>query len=95
MRIGTEEVRRVALLAHLALTPEEEKDLIGHFEKVLAYMEKLNQLDTGGVEPTAHAVVGHASLREDRVTNQADTTALLQNAPASESDFFKVPHVID
>ena len=95
MQIGKEEVRRVAVLAHLALTPEEEEALIAHFEKVLTYMEKLNELNTADVEPTAHAVVVQAPLREDRVTNQANTTALLQNAPAPESGFFTVPKIID
>lgn len=95
MRIGKEEVRRVALLARLALTQEEENDLVEHFDKVLAYMEKLNELNTIDVEPTAHAVAVQALLREDQVTNKANTAALLQNAAALESGFFKVPKIID
>ena len=95
MRINKDEVRRVALLARLALTPEEETDLVMHFDKVLTYMEKLNELHAEGVEPTAHAVEVPAPLREDRVTNQPDTDALLQNAPVREADFFKVPKIIE
>ncbi|MBI3300552.1 MAG: Asp-tRNA(Asn)/Glu-tRNA(Gln) amidotransferase subunit GatC [Deltaproteobacteria bacterium] len=95
MRISREEVQRVALLARLELTQAEERELVEHFDKVLTYMEKLNELDTEGVEPTAHAVEVPTPLREDRVTNQADTDALLQNAPARENDFFKVPKIIE
>jgi aspartyl-tRNA(Asn)/glutamyl-tRNA(Gln) amidotransferase subunit C len=95
MRISREEVQRMALLARLELTPAEEAELAEHFDKMLTYMEKLNQLNTDGVEPTAHAVAVPSPLREDQVTNQADTNALLQNAPAREADFFKVPKIIE
>ena len=95
MRISREEVQRVALLARLELTTAEETELVEHFDKVLTYMEKLNELHPEGVEPTAHAVEVPSPLREDRVTNQADTEALLQNASAREADFFKVPKIIE
>jgi aspartyl-tRNA(Asn)/glutamyl-tRNA(Gln) amidotransferase subunit C len=95
MSISREEVQRVALLARVALTPAEETDLIEHFDKVLTYMEKLNELNTDGVEPTAHAVEVLAPRREDRVTTQANTDALLQNVPVREGDFFKVPKIIE
>ena len=95
MRMSREAVQQVALLARLALTPTEETELVAHFDKVLTYMEKLNELPTDGVEPTAHAVEVPAPLRADQVTNHADTEALLQNAPAQEADFFKVPKIID
>jgi len=95
MRISREEVRQIALLARLELTTTEETELIEHFDKILSYVEKLKQLNTDGVEPTAHAVAVPGPLREDRVTNQADTEALLQNAPAREADFFKVPKIIE
>ena len=95
MRISKEEVQRVAALARLALTPTEENELIEHFDKMLTYMEKLNRLDTSAVEPTAHAVEVPGPFRDDQVTNQADTDALLQNAPAREADFLKVPKIIE
>jgi aspartyl-tRNA(Asn)/glutamyl-tRNA(Gln) amidotransferase subunit C len=95
MRISREEVQRIARLARLELTQAEETELVEHFDKVLTYMEKLNQLNTDGVEPTAHAVEVPTPFREDRVTNQANTDVLLQNAPAREGDFFKVPKIIE
>lgn len=95
MRISREEVQGIALLARLELTAAEEAELVEHFDKVLTYMEKLNQLNTDGVEPTVHAVAVPSPLREDQVTTQADTDALLQNAPAREANFFKVPRIIE
>jgi aspartyl-tRNA(Asn)/glutamyl-tRNA(Gln) amidotransferase subunit C len=95
MRISRDEVRRVALLARLDFTEREESELAEHFDKVLTYMEKLNQLDTDAVEPTAHAVEVPSPLREDRITNQANPGPLLQNAPSREKDFFKVPKIIE
>ena len=62
---------------------------------MLAYVEKLNELNTDSVEPMAHAVEVPAPMREDRVTNEANTEALLQNAPAREGDFFRVPKIIE
>ncbi len=95
MRMSRAEVQRVALLARLALSSEEETELVEHFDKVLSYMEKLNELNTDGVEPLAHAVEIPAPLREDQVTNQANADALLQNAPERQTDFFKVPKIIE
>ena len=95
MRISREEVQHVALLARLELSDKEETELVDHFDKVLSYMEKLNELNTDDVQPLAHALEVPAPLREDRVTNQANTDALLQNAPDRQTDFFKVPKIIE
>ena len=95
MGITLEEIRWVATLARLELTTEEEHALVEHFDKILIYMEKLNRLDTTHVEPTAHAVTVASPLRDDRVTNQPNTDALLANAPAREDQFFKVPKIIE
>lgn len=95
MRIRPEEVQHIAQLARLKLTAEEQADLVEHFDKVLTYIEKLEELNTDDVEPMAHAVEVPTPLRDDRVTNQANTNALLQNAPDRQADFFKVPKIIE
>ncbi len=95
MRISREEVQHVALLARLELSEAEETELVSHFDKVLSYMEKLSELNTDDVQPLAHAVEVPAPLREDQVINQANTDALLQNAPERQSNFFKVPKIIE
>jgi aspartyl-tRNA(Asn)/glutamyl-tRNA(Gln) amidotransferase subunit C len=95
MSIGREEIQRLADLARLALTPAEETALGEQLNTMLAYVAKLNELNTDGVDPMVHAVEVLAPMREDRVTNEANTEALLQNAPARERDFFKVPKIIE
>jgi aspartyl-tRNA(Asn)/glutamyl-tRNA(Gln) amidotransferase subunit C len=58
-------------------------------------MEKLNQIDTAGVEPLAHVVDIVNAFREDYITSSPFTETLLQNAPAREKNFFKVPKIIE
>jgi len=95
MSLTREEVQRVAALARLRLTAAEEERLTGQLDAILRYMEKLNRLDTTGVEPFTHAVEVINGLREDRVTNHPDAETLLANAPDKEQTFFKVPKIIE
>ncbi len=88
----------MAALARLSFTAEELADLTRHFETILAYVDKLDELQTDGVEPTAHAVAVSAPLRDDVATNTpsaAQTDALLANAPSRKTRFFRVPQIIE
>jgi aspartyl-tRNA(Asn)/glutamyl-tRNA(Gln) amidotransferase subunit C len=95
MKLTREGIDRVAVLARLRLTPEEQASLTEDHDHILGYMEKLNQLDTAGVEPFSHVVNIENTLRDDRVTNQPNADALLANAPARDANFFKVPKIIE
>jgi aspartyl-tRNA(Asn)/glutamyl-tRNA(Gln) amidotransferase subunit C len=95
MKIGPEEVRRVAALARLEFTPAEEELLTAQLDSILQFVDKLNQVDTSAVEPLAHVVDVVNALRDDRIVNQPATDLLLANAPAREKDFFKVPKIIE
>jgi aspartyl-tRNA(Asn)/glutamyl-tRNA(Gln) amidotransferase subunit C len=95
MKLTREGIDRVAVLARLRLTPEEQASLTEDLDHILGYMEKLNQLDTAGVEPFSHVVNIENTLRDDRVTNQPNADALLANAPARDATFFKVPKIIE
>lgn len=95
MALTREDVQRVAILARLRLNPAEEERLTKQLDNILRYMEKLNQLDTSGVEPFSHAVDLVNVLREDKVTNQPDAEALLANAPAKDETFFRVPKILE
>ena len=95
MKITREEVRRVALLSRLQLSPEEEELMTEQLDAILQYMEKLNRLDTEKIEPLAHAVDIVNAFREDRVVHEAQPGLLLANAPAKEKSFFKVPKIIE
>ena len=95
MKLTVEQIRRVALLARLNLTPEEEILLTEQLDSILGYMNKLAQLDTAEVQPFSHALENDVALREDVVTNQPNTDALLANAPDRDNSFFKVPKIIE
>ena len=85
----------MAALARLKFSPEEEQVLTEQLDKILQYMEKLNQLDTANVEPLAHVVDIVNAFREDKITYEPSTETLLSNAPAREKNFFKVPKIIE
>ena len=95
MKITLEEVKRVAALARFQFSPEEAEHLTRQLDKTLQYMEKLDQLDTANVEPLAHVMDIVNAFREDKITQQRNTEALLSNAPARERNFFKVPKIIE
>ena len=85
----------MAILARLDLTADEQERLAGQLDRILDYMDKLNELDTENVEPMSHAVNVVNVLRPDRAVNQPRTEALLSNAPARDDDFLSVPKIIE
>ena len=94
MKITDEEVRHVAKLSRLELSEEELKTLGGQLSQVLTYIEKLNELDTSGVEPMSHAVGVVNVFREDREGKSLGVEDALGDAPEKEEGFFKVPKVL-
>jgi len=95
MQITREDVRRVAELARLELSPDEEERLADELGAILGYVEKLGELDVAGVPPTANALAATGAFRDDQVTNDPDADALLANAPDRWQDFFRVPKIIE
>lgn len=95
MKLTRADVQRVAVLARLRLSDEAEIQLTAQLDKILSYMEKLNQVDTSNVAPFSHATEGANAFREDQATNEPDTDALLANAPNRDATFFKVPKIIE
>jgi aspartyl-tRNA(Asn)/glutamyl-tRNA(Gln) amidotransferase subunit C len=98
MKLTRAEVQRVALLARLRLTAEEESELTEQLDNILGYMDKLNQIDTADIELFSHAYYannGTNAFREDKVTNQPNADALLANAPDRDATFFKVPKILE
>jgi aspartyl-tRNA(Asn)/glutamyl-tRNA(Gln) amidotransferase subunit C len=95
MAITREEVRRIALLARLRFSAEEENLLTEQLGNILQHMAVLERVDTAGVEPMAHALDVVNVLRNDQVTNESMTEALLANAPATDANFFVVPKIIE
>lgn len=95
MAISHDEVRHIALLARLSLTAAEETSLALQLGSILEHFQRLNDLDTDGVEPTAHINAMETPFREDVVTNRPATSQWLANAPARDDRFFKVPKIIE
>ena len=95
MKITAREVRYVADLARLELTPGEEREFTAQLNAVLEYMEQLNEVDTGGVEPTAHVLPLRNVLREDEVRPSLPVGEVLGNAPEADRDHFVVPKIIE
>ncbi len=96
MALSTEEVRRIAALARLRLSPEEETRLAGELSAILDYVRQLEELDVSGVEPMTHALAaGETPFREDRVLPGLSPEEALANAPARSGTCFQVPRIIE
>lgn len=98
MKLTEQEVRHVAELADLALSDDEIARMARDLDGILTHIDKLNELDTIGVEPMAQVLyeAGEtATLREDRERPTLGTTIALANAPLSGNGYFKVPKVIE
>ena len=94
MKISTEEVRHVADLARLDM-PENRLELFtNQLNNILVYMDKLNELDTSGIQPTTHVVDMKNAFREDEVCKSLSMDKALANAPQEDRDSFVVPRVI-
>jgi aspartyl-tRNA(Asn)/glutamyl-tRNA(Gln) amidotransferase subunit C len=94
--LSLEEVRRIAALARLRLSPEEEETFAVQLSAILGYVEQLGELDVSGVEPMTHALAGEApALRPDAVAESLPPGEALANAPAREGNCFRVPRIIE
>jgi len=89
------DIKYVAHLARLQLTPDEEKKLGAQLGNILGYIEKLNQLDVSGVEPTAHAVPMVNVTRPDEIRPSLSHDDALRNAPAQANGLFIVPKIVE
>ena len=95
MKITREEIEHVARLARLELSEQEKEMFTGQMDAILAYVDKLNELETGGIVPTSHVVPMENAFREDVVTESFGADHALLNAPDRSDDFFRVPKVIE
>jgi aspartyl-tRNA(Asn)/glutamyl-tRNA(Gln) amidotransferase subunit C len=94
-QITIDQVRHVARLARLELSAAEEQSLQSDLSAILGYVDKLNQLNTDEVEPTAQVGESGTPWREDQITNRPAPEEMLANAPARSRNFFKVPKIIE
>jgi aspartyl-tRNA(Asn)/glutamyl-tRNA(Gln) amidotransferase subunit C len=95
LSISVKDVEHVADLARLDLSEEEKDRYAGQLNAILKYAEKLNELDTDGVEPTSHVLPLANVMREDEVRPSWPVEKVLANAPDEEDGQFKVPAVLE
>ncbi len=95
MPVSKDDVEYVAKLARIELAEEEKHVLTSQLNSILDHIEKLNELDTEGVEPTFHALDVRNVFRDDEDCPSLPTEEVMKNAPARDGDLFKVPKIIE
>jgi len=95
MAVTLEEVEHIARLAKLSFSREEKVRFIESFNQILAYIDKLNELDLDDVAPTAHVLDLKDVTRPDEIGPGLENEEALANAPRVNGAFFSVPKVLD
>jgi len=94
MTINDELIDKLANLSRLDFKEEEKQEMKTELEKMIGFIDKLNELDTSGVEPLLHMSENQNIFREDEVKGELDKEDVFKNAPVHDDNFFKVPKVI-
>ena len=95
MKITMAEVEHVARLARLELNEQEKEKMRAQLDSILSYIDKLNELDTSGVEPTSHVLPLTNVFREDGVRPSLSQEEALANAPDRHDLLFRVPRILE
>lgn len=93
--ISDETIEYVGILAKLELSGEEKETAKKAMGEMLDYIDKLNELDTSGVEPMSHVFPVSNVFREDEVTNKDESGRTLRNAPGEKDNMFVVPRTFE
>ena len=93
--ISDEIIEYVGILAKLELSGEEREQAKADMGRMLDYIDKLNELDTDGVEPMSHVFSVNNVFREDTVTNGDDRDNMLKNAPEAKDGSYQVPKTVE
>lgn len=94
MEVNDELVEKLSHLARLQFNDEEKQEIKKDLQKMIHFVEKLNELDLEGVSPMLHMSEEVNVLREDEVKGSVSRSEALKNAPLHDDQFFKVPKVI-
>lgn len=95
MKITREHLDKIANLARLELSEQDAEKMMQDMTTIIDWMEKLNEVNTDGVQPLTSMSHEVNMLREDEVKNQLDHQSVLKNAPQKDLDYFHVPKVLD
>jgi aspartyl-tRNA(Asn)/glutamyl-tRNA(Gln) amidotransferase subunit C len=93
MTISQEDIQKTAQLAHLAIDDDQLNSLSNQLNDILGYVEKLNELDTKGIEATAHPIPQLTRFRDDIAGSSGLQADLREAAPDPENDYFGVPKI--
>ena len=94
MEVNNKLIQDIAKLSKLKFDDSAEEKMKADLEKMLAFVDKLNEIDTEGVDPLIYMSEEVNVLREDKVTEETSQEDALKNAPEKDSDYFKVPTVL-
>ncbi|MCX5757142.1 MAG: Asp-tRNA(Asn)/Glu-tRNA(Gln) amidotransferase subunit GatC [Candidatus Hydrogenedentes bacterium] len=94
-KITLDDVEHVAALAQLSPDEATKDRLLEQMNDILAYMDKLNELDTSNVEPTMHAMPMTNVFRDDVQGASLEREQALKNAPKTDGEYFLVPRILD
>lgn len=95
MNIDSTTVKQVAHLARLEFDEAGEQAMINDMNRMIGFVEKLNELDTANVQPLIYMTDEVNHLREDEIKEPLPQDVVLGNAPKKDSDYFKVPKVVE
>lgn len=95
MALTAEEVRHIAALARVAVSPEEVERLRAQLSGILEHFQVLNEIDTSNVPPTAQTLNSHSVQRADEVQPSLSRSEVLRNAPRTEDGYIRVRAVLD
>lgn len=94
MKLDIQTTQKLAELSKLEFNQDELKEIQKDLQQMIAFVEKLNEIDTEGVEPLTHISDDENQLRNDENKASIDIATTLKNAPAAKDRFFTVPKVI-
>ncbi len=94
MEVNEALVNRLAVLGRLHFTDTEKEEIRADLERMISFVDKLNELDTSGLEPVLHMSTEVNKLRQDEVSGSVSCEDALLNAPGKHNQFFTVPKVI-
>ncbi|MEY2897891.1 MAG: hypothetical protein RL669_2160 [Pseudomonadota bacterium] len=95
MSLTLDDVRRIAHLARIETTDEEAGRTLAQLNDIFAMIERMQAVDTTGIEPMSHPLGGNQRLREDAVTETDERAQNMKNAPDQAEGLFLVPRVIE
>jgi len=95
MKVNSETIDKIAHLARIEVQEEDKEVLLSDMNKILTFMDKLNEVDTTGIEPLVYMNDELNVLREDEIKHEISTEIALENAPKKDGDFFRVAKVIN